>query len=258
MNILCVGNSFAVDASTYVHQIAEAVGLDININVLYIGGCPIDLHWKNFLSKEKAYEFYENGGRNPIKWCDIFEGLEYKKYDFITFQQRSGDSVDSTTFFPELTNLMKGIRDYSDGTYLLHKTWSYAKKFSHERYGSNPMDQAAMDRDIKQAYIEVSKQSGIPYIIPSGEAIRLAREKYGDVLDRDGYHLNEMGRTLCGILWVFFLTGRTDLDISSFAPSGHSYDDETEGVSKETVKELVEIAKQALENNKGYNLYGQK
>ena len=151
---------------------------------------------------------------------------------------------------------MEGIRKYSDATYLLHKTWSYSKSFSHERYGSNPMNQKGMDDDIRTAYIEASKRSGIPYIIPSGEAIRLAREKYGDVLDRDGYHLNEMGRTLTGILWVFYLTGRTDLDISSFVPSGHSYDDATPGVSKETVKELIEIAKKALENNKGYNLYG--
>ena len=58
MNILCVGNSFAVNAATYLHQIAEAAGEDINIYVLYIGGCPISLHWKNFLSKDKAYEFY--------------------------------------------------------------------------------------------------------------------------------------------------------------------------------------------------------
>ena len=255
MNILCVGNSFAVDASTYVHQIAKAAGLDINIHVLYIGGCPIDLHWKNFLSKDKAYEFYVNGSRTPTLWCDIFEGLEYTKYDFISFQQRSGDSCDATTFFPELILLMEGIRNYSDATYLLHKTWSYSKSFSHERYGSNPMDQAAMDRDIRDAYIQVSKQSGIPYIIPSGEAIRLAREKYGDILDRDGYHLSELGRTLTGLLWVFYLTGRTDLDISSFEPSGKTYDDTTPGVSKETVKELVEVAKEALKNNGGYNLY---
>ena len=46
MNILCVGNSFAVDASTYVHQIAKAIGEDINVHVLYIPGCPINLHWR--------------------------------------------------------------------------------------------------------------------------------------------------------------------------------------------------------------------
>ena len=73
MNILCVGNSFAVDVSTFVHQIAKSNDLDINICVLYIGGCPIDLHWKNFLSKEKAYDFYING--EPKLRCDIFEGL---------------------------------------------------------------------------------------------------------------------------------------------------------------------------------------
>lgn len=255
MNILCVGNSFAVDASTYVHQIAKSIGKDINIHVLYIGGCPIDLHWKNFLSKEKAYEFYINGNRAPTLWCDIFEGLNYKKYDYITFQQRSGDSVDSDTFFPELTKLMEGIRGYSNATYLLHKTWSYAREFSHERYGSNPMDQDAMDRDIKDAYIKVSERSGIPFIIPSGEAIRLAREVFGDNLTRDGYHLNERGRTLVGILWAIYLLGLKDVDLSNFHPSGHSYDDVTPPVGDEEIKVLKEIAFKAIQNNKGYNLY---
>ena len=254
MKILCVGNSFAVDASTYVHQVALSAGYDIDIHVLYIGGCPIDLHWKNFLSKDKAYEFYVNGQRNPTLYCDIFEGLEYTDYDFITFQQRSGDSVDASTFFPELPLLMDGIRRYSNATYLLHKTWSYAKEFSHERYGSNPMDQDAMDKDIRIAYDQVSNKAGIPYIIPSGEAIRLARIKYGDVLTRDGYHLNELGRTLVGILWVMFLTKNTNIDISNFQPSGHSYDDVTKPVDKKTIKELIEIAKEALKENEGHNL----
>ena len=255
MNILCVGNSFAVDASTYVHQIAKAAGYDINIHVLYIPGCPINKHWERFLDKVKEYEFYINGERTPTMYCDIFEGLKYTKYDFITFQQRSGDSVDSTTFFPELLQLMEGIREYSDATYLLHKTWSYAKTFSHERYGSNPMDQDAMDRDIKKAYEEASEKSGIKYIIPSGTCIRLARQKYGDNLTRDGYHQNEMARTLTGILWVMFLTGNTNLDLSNFKPSGYTYDDVTGPVNSKTIQELVEIAKEGLKENKGHNLY---
>ena len=255
MKVLCVGNSFAVDAATYVHQIAEAAGFELDIHVLYIPGCPIDLHWKNFISKDKAYEFYVNGEKKPTLYCNIFEGLKYTKYDFITFQQRSGDSVDASTFFPELTQLMVGIRQYSRSIYLLHKTWSYAKEFSHEKYGSNPMDQAAMDRDIKNAYEQVSKKANIPYIIPSGEAIKLARKKYGDVLTRDGYHLNELGRTLVGILWVYYLLGSTKLDLSTFEPSGYSYDDVTPPVDKEQIKELMNIAKEALMNNQGHNLY---
>lgn len=255
MNILCVGNSFAVDASTYVHQFAKAIGEDINIYVLYIPGCPIDLHWKNFLSHDKSYEFYQNGSKSPLFICDIFEGLKYTKYDFITFQQRSGDSVDAKTFFPELTNLMEGIRKYSNATYLLHKTWSYAKEFSHERYGSNPMDQDAMDKDIKEAYFEVSKKTGIKYIIPSGEAIRLARDAFGDFLTRDGYHLNERGRTLVGLLWVMFLTGKTNSDYFKCSPKGFSYDEVTKPVSHEELLKLIEIAKETININKGFNIY---
>ena len=255
MNILCVANSFAVDASTYVHQVAESIGEDINIHVLYIGGCPVDLHWKNFLSKEKAYEFFINGSKTAQCWCDIFYGLKYKKYDYITFQQRSGDSGDASTFFPELTKLMEGIREHSNATYLLHKTWSYAKEYSHSKYGSNPLDQASMDKDIKDAYLEVSKKSEIKYIIPSGEAIRLAREVYGDVLCRDGYHMNELGRTLLGILWVIYFTGKKDIDLSNFHPSGYSYDDSTPPIDERELNRLKEIAYKAIENNKGYNLH---
>ena len=255
MNILCIGNSFSVDASTYVHQIAKAAGLDINIYVLYIGGCPIERHWNNFLSKEKAYEFYINGNKTPEMYCDIFEGLRYTKYDFITFQQVSGKSGDVNTFFPELNKLMEGVRKYTDGQFLLHKTWSYAKYYVHEKYGNNPLDQSAMDDDIKKAYIEASARSGIEYIIPSGEAIKLARKKYGDELNRDGFHLNERGRTLLGMLYVYYLTGKFNLDFSNFKPSGYTYDDITPPVNEKELDELRVIAKQAIINNKGYNLY---
>ena len=254
INILCIGNSFSVDVSTYVHQIAKSAGRDINIYVLYIPGCPIDLHWKNYLSGEKQYEFYENGGRNPIMWCSIHEGLVYKKWDYITFQQRSGDSGDAKTFFPELTLLMENIRKNSDAQYLLHMTWSYAKRFSHEKYGSDPMDQDAMDKDIFSAYDEVSSKTGVPYVIPTGKAVKKARGVFGDVLDRDGYHLSEMGRALAGILWTYYLLG-LDIDVSHYSPTGFTYDDVTPGVDDKTYQELVKIARETIKENKGHNLH---
>lgn len=253
MNILCIGNSFSVDIATYVHQIAKASGHDINIYVLYIGGCPIDLHYKNFLSGEKAYNFYENG--QEIAWFSILEGLQYKKYDYITFQQRSYDSGDAKTFFPELTKLMEGVRKYSDATFILHKTWSYAKNYTHDKYGSNPLDQEAMTKDIENAYEEVSKISGIKYIIPSGTAITEARKVFGDNLNRDGFHLNERARTLTGILWVYYLSNAKELDLSTFSPSGYTYDEVTPPVSKEEINKLNKIAKETIKLNKGHNLY---
>ena len=255
INILCVGNSFACDMSTYVHQIAESEGLTINIGVLYIGGCSIEHHWKNYLSKDKEYIFYLNGDQYCEEYVDFFYPFKSFVWDYITFQQRSGDSVDASTFFPELTLLMDGVRKLSNATFLLHKTWSYAIEFSHERYGSNPLDQKAMSRDINLAYEEVSKKANTPYIIPSGVAIDSARKIYGDNLNRDGYHLNDRGRVLTGFTMVYFITGNLNLDLSNFHPLDYRYDEETGPVPEEELATLIDIAKETIKNNKGHNLY---
>ena len=134
-------------------------------------------------------------------------------------------------------------------------TWSYAKSFSHEKYGENPMDQEAMDNDIFKAYKDVSEQLSIPYVISTGKAIKEARKIYGDNLTRDGYHLNEMGRTLSGYLWAYYFLG-LDTDTSMFKPSGYSYDETTTPVSDQDLPVLQDIAKKIIEENKENNLNG--
>lgn len=253
MNILLVGNSFSVDVATYVHQIAEAANKKIDIYVLYIGGCPIKLHYENLKSGAKAYEFYKNGCNTPIMWCSIQDGLNYKKWDYITFQQRSPDSGDETSFYPELGLLMDEIRKYSKAKYALHMTWSYAKNHSHEKYGSNPLNQEAMDLDIFKTYENVSKKMNVKQIIPSGKAIYETRKVFGDICNRDGYHLSELGRTVTSYLWAFYFLG-IDIDVSKFKPSGYSYDQNSGPVNEKDLPKLIEIAKKTIIENKGHNL----
>ena len=51
--------------------------------------------------------------------------------------------------------------------------------------------------------------AGIQRIIPSGIAIQLARYRFGDILNRDGYHLSyTLGRYTAACTWCEFLTGR--------------------------------------------------
>ena len=255
MNILCVGNSFAVDVATYVHQIAKCAGQDVEIVVLYIPGCPVNKHWERYLDQYPEYELYVNGARNPVKTCTFDEGFNYHKHwDYITFQQRSGDSGSPETFFPELTLLMNELRKKSDAQFLLHETWSYAKTFQHEKYGTNPMDQAAMDKDIRNAYLEVSQKINVKSIIPTGLGIELARKEFGDELTRDGYHLNERGRTLAGMIWAYHLLG-PQINFSSFVPNGYSYDDAVGPIALKELPILNNIAKEALNLNKGHNIY---
>ena len=73
-------------------------------------------------------------------------------------------------------------------------------------------------------------------------------------MNRDGFHLNERGRTLLGILWVMYFTGRDNFTLDSFNPSGYSYDKVTPPVDKKEIPELIKIAKKAINNNKKYNL----
>ena len=254
MNILCIGNSFSIDAARYVHQIAKAAGKEINVGNLYIGGCPISRHLENINDLTKHdYEFHFNGKRIDDNWYNIEFGLKYMKWDYITFQQVSGLSVDANTYFPELTELLTKVRGYSDATFVLHRTWAYAKTHGHDKYGTNPLDQIRMHNDIVSAYEEVSKKTKIPYIIPSGSGIFIGCNEYNWNMHRDGFHINEKGRTLCGIIWCYYFLG-LDIDVSHYEPEGYSYDEVTPPISKEEYQELIKIAKRVIIENKIHNL----
>jgi hypothetical protein len=48
MNILTIGNSFSQDATRYIHQLATNQGVSgLYVANLYIGGCPLSLHFSN-------------------------------------------------------------------------------------------------------------------------------------------------------------------------------------------------------------------
>ena len=149
---------------------------------------------------------------------------------------------------------MNELRKKTNAIFMLHETWSYAKSFQHEKYGSNPMDQAAMDKDIRNAYLFASEKTGVKYIIPTGLGVELARQIFGDELTRDGYHLNERARTLAGMIWAYYFLGK-DIDFSSFRPSGFTYDEVTGPVEDKELEILNDVAKKALDNNRGHNLY---
>ena len=57
--ILAIGNSFSEDAARYLHQTAKAAGVDTKVVNLFIGGCPLERHWKNI-------ERIKNGTENMV------------------------------------------------------------------------------------------------------------------------------------------------------------------------------------------------
>jgi hypothetical protein len=75
-------------------------------------------------------------------------------------------------------------------------------------------------------------------VIPSGTAIQSARLVWGDVLTRDGFHLDlGVGRYIAGLCVVKALVG-LDIDNVTFAP---------EGVSEEQRKMAIALPNAACE-----------
>ena len=60
MNILAIGNSFSQDATRYLHGIARADGVTLEVVNLYIGGCSLERHYRNMMADTRAYELQYN------------------------------------------------------------------------------------------------------------------------------------------------------------------------------------------------------
>lgn len=94
--VLAIGNSFSEDAlDSYFHSICEAAGRKVIVGNLYIGGCPIDRHYRNAQTNEAAYRFRRIGlDGNIIESHDTRLGwaIGSDNWDIVTFQQASGVS----------------------------------------------------------------------------------------------------------------------------------------------------------------------
>ena len=65
--------------------------MDTKVVNLYIGGCPLERHWKNMETGEAAYQYQKNGVLTE-RHISIEEALQEEEWDFIITQQASHDS----------------------------------------------------------------------------------------------------------------------------------------------------------------------
>ena len=225
IRVLAIGNSFSDDARTFVHQIAEAAGLDVIIGNLYIGGCSLERHWENAAGNAAAYDYSKTGCEN--RPASIREALEEEKWDFVTMQQASHFSGMPETYQPYLSELSAYIRRYApQAEQLIHETWAYEIDSTHAAFPDYNCDQARMYQLLRAAYDQAARDIGGARIIPSGDAFQIARRHPlfdyahgGQSLNRDGFHASlTKGRYLLGCVWVETLTGVSVVG-NGFVPS---------------------------------------
>ena len=214
MKLLAIGNSFSQDATTFLHQTAAAQGIDLTAVNLYIGGCSLETHWKNWEQDAADYELQINGQAQG-RQVGIREMLAQGGWDFIVTQQASHDSGWMDTYEPFLGQLIGEWKKAAPkARLLLHETWAYEHGSNHGAFARYHRDQEEMYRRLRRCYTEMARRYGLA-LIPCGDVIQAVRSLHpfnvpggGRSLCRDGFHMSlGYGRYLLACVWLKALCG---------------------------------------------------
>ena len=218
ISVLMIGNSFSVDVARYTHQLSLGSEVEIEVGVLYVGGCSLEQHINFIKENSSPYEWFVNS-ESTGKYISLKDALLMKEWDYITLQQVSVFSGLKDTFYPYIKELVDYVRKYQKtATFVLHKTWPYETGFDNTNFAHYNYDRKTMYACINNAYDFVQKDLGIDIVIRSGDIIETAIETYGEHFHKDGFHLNEEGRYLVGLGFVHTFNDNQLID-NLFIPS---------------------------------------
>lgn len=213
LKLLAVGNSFSDDAVQYIYTLAKKAGVtDVVVASLDIPGCELKIHRKNAQSDAPAYKYSKcsksTGGKMKIyKNISMLTALKDENWNYISLQQASALSGIEKSYNGDLEYLVKYImknRPLKTTKLCWHMTWAYAKNFREDKFEAYHNNQKEMYEAICNAVTKkIETNKNFSFMIPVGTAIQNLRTSYiGDRLNRDGRHLNEIGRYTAALMFV--------------------------------------------------------
>jgi len=229
MKILTIGNSFSQDATRYLHQIARADGVKLEVANLYIGGCDLARHYRNMLSGERVYELQYNGQCTGFS-VSMEEALLNRDWDVVTLQQASHYSFLPETYQPYAEALADYVRQcVPKAKIIVHQTWAY-EDGSDRLYNMAGFDTAkAMFAGAEKAYAELVRQIDADGLIPAGRMLLELLDLGIEKVHRDTFHASfGLGRYALGLLWYRVLTGNPVVE--------NTFDDFDEPVTEEQIR----------------------
>jgi len=235
MKVLAIGNSFSQDATRYLHQIARKGEVPVAVANLYIGGCPLERHFRNMLSGNRDYTLDYNGMSTGFR-VSIKEALLNRSWDVVTLQQASGSSFNADSYFPYINALCDCVRQcVPKAKIVVHQTWAYEQD-SAKLNNTGYTDHRDMFVDLQKAYKLAAEKIGADGIIPSGQLFQNMLENGFEKVHRDTFHATlGAGRYALGQLWYRMLTG-ADVTDNPFC----DFDEEVTREEVSTVKRLVQ------------------
>lgn len=212
LRILAIGNSFSDDGMMYLPDLLEDAGIkNVILGRLYIGGCSLERHCKEYRENLHDYTYYkseENKWKTVKKGASILDGLKDEKWDIVTMQQSSpvsGLEASYTPWLHELIGIVRSECPNPDAETVWHQTWAYAINSTHSGFAFYGNSQSDMFNAICVCVRKLMKEENIKRVIPTGTAVQnLRRTRLNDEsgFTRDGFHLSKSyGRYLAACVW---------------------------------------------------------
>ena len=237
ISVLMIGNSFSVDVAHYTHVLSLGSDVEIEVGVLYVGGCSLEQHINFIKEGSSPYEWFVNGVSTG-RYIDLKTALEMKEWDYISLQQVSVFSGLKDTFYPYITELVDYVKKYQKKPhFILHKTWPYQTGFKNTNFAHYNYDRKTMYTCINNTYDFVKKDLGIDIVIRSGDIVEKAIERYGEHFHKDGFHLNDEGRYLVALGFVHTFNDNQKLN-NLYIPDGYN-----ENKCQEYEKLVIDVLK---------------
>jgi hypothetical protein len=181
LRILAIGNSFTISLMNhnFFPEAIKSAGENIEIAVMYIGGCPLERHWKNIEKADdenfKPYVIAHNIGDKKRYNANIPQMLKAAEWDIVTIQQVSHMSFKPETYEPYTTKIVDTIRKACPRAQIVfQQTWAYTT-VGNRIQSVGAVSQELMYENLTKAYKGASQAHGLD-IIPTGLAVQLARK----------------------------------------------------------------------------------
>ena len=235
LKVLAIGNSYSVDAMTWVYDIAKAHGVEeVVLGNLYVGSCSLQMHHLNAETDSPEYIYYKN---NMGRWASqpgftLLQGLQDEEWDVIVLQQASAPSGLAESYEPYLSELVQYVQENKTNPKAKlgwHMTWAYpdgSTREGFEQYGSsNETMYAGILSCVRE---QVLGHKDFSIVIPTGTALQNARAVFGNQFSVDAWHhLNDFGKLIAGYMWFCSLTG-TEPESLAYMPASLHFFEETE------------------------------
>jgi len=184
LNVLMIGNSFSGSVGICLPGMVKSVpGCKLKLTNAFIGACSLERHSKNLKAAEKnpkADQYRINvwtsdGKTIPARRGTVLELLKTQKYDIITIQQNSANSLDYKTFQPHANYIISIIKKYQpQAEIIIHQTWSYRADSSMLKNRWKISNDEMYNR-LSAAYSSFAKETGFR-VIPVGDAVQIFRK----------------------------------------------------------------------------------